>query len=352
MKICEYGCGQEAKYQFKNGKWCCSKNVSSCLAIIKKLTRENNHFYGKQHTNEVKENQSKKMKELHKNPDSKYNSIEYKEKLSNRMKELWEDLIYKEKISNIMKDLWEDPDSIFNSIIYRNKLKESWKDLNLVSRKEKISNIMKDLWEDSDSVFNSILYKNKFKLSIENINKKYPFFSKIEEMRYNPDKPEEKEIQIHCKNHKCKNSKEKGGWFTPTRQRFKDRKDFLENEGLDRSGFYCSEKCKNTCPLYNIQSDPYKNNNLPYTYTEYQTFRTFVLERDNHICQFCGKPATDVHHERPQKLEPFSALDPDYAWSCCGKCHYKKGHQGECSTGNLAKIVCSVESQKFLEQKI
>jgi len=24
MKLCDYGCGQEAKYQFKNGKWCCS----------------------------------------------------------------------------------------------------------------------------------------------------------------------------------------------------------------------------------------------------------------------------------------------------------------------------------------
>ena len=27
---CEYGCEQEAKYQFKNGKWCCSKNFRSC----------------------------------------------------------------------------------------------------------------------------------------------------------------------------------------------------------------------------------------------------------------------------------------------------------------------------------
>jgi hypothetical protein len=31
--ICNYGCGQEAKYQFKNGKWCCSKNHKSCPAI-------------------------------------------------------------------------------------------------------------------------------------------------------------------------------------------------------------------------------------------------------------------------------------------------------------------------------
>lgn len=30
MQLCEYGCGKEAKYQFKNGKWCCSKNHKSC----------------------------------------------------------------------------------------------------------------------------------------------------------------------------------------------------------------------------------------------------------------------------------------------------------------------------------
>jgi len=38
MKICEYGCGQPAKYQFKNGKWCCSASYASCPA------RKNNRF--------------------------------------------------------------------------------------------------------------------------------------------------------------------------------------------------------------------------------------------------------------------------------------------------------------------
>ena len=30
MNICDYGCGKEAIQQFKNGKWCCSKNHKSC----------------------------------------------------------------------------------------------------------------------------------------------------------------------------------------------------------------------------------------------------------------------------------------------------------------------------------
>jgi len=28
--LCDYGCGKEALYQFKNGKWCCSKNIAMC----------------------------------------------------------------------------------------------------------------------------------------------------------------------------------------------------------------------------------------------------------------------------------------------------------------------------------
>ena len=30
MYICDYGCGQEANYKFKNSKWCCSKSYAAC----------------------------------------------------------------------------------------------------------------------------------------------------------------------------------------------------------------------------------------------------------------------------------------------------------------------------------
>ena len=113
----------------------------------------------------------------------------------------------------------------------------------------------------------------------------------------------------------------------------------IENDG---SYFYCSQKCKEICPLYNLKGDPFENNESPYTQEEYQIFRIFVLERDNYNCQYCDEPATYVHHERPQKLEPFFSLDPDYAWSCCRKCHYEKGHPAgtKCSTGSLSALVC------------
>ena len=179
------------------------------------------------------------------------------------------------------------------------------------------------------------------RMTISNIKRKYKLFTKIENMRYNPDKPiEEREIQVRCKNHNCPNSKEQGGWFTATKSQLYERIRCLEKNGTDNSYFYCCSECKIECPLYNLQSDPFKQIDTNYNQKEYRYFRTHVLKRDKYKCQYCGEKAEHVHHERPQKLEPFFILDPDLAWSVCVKCHYKYGHKDECSTGNLAKVVC------------
>ena len=62
MQICEYGCGKEAKYLFKNGKWCCSENISKCTYIRKKnsknrknkLAGKDHPLYGKKHNEDTK----------------------------------------------------------------------------------------------------------------------------------------------------------------------------------------------------------------------------------------------------------------------------------------------------------
>ena len=35
-KLCDYGCGKKAKYKFKNGRYCCSKNTNHCSNIKEK----------------------------------------------------------------------------------------------------------------------------------------------------------------------------------------------------------------------------------------------------------------------------------------------------------------------------
>jgi len=168
--------------------------------------------------------------------------------------------------------------------------------------------------------------------------KKHQFFCQVEEIKI-----ENNQFKVHCKNHNCVNSKEKGGWFVPTSIQIHNRMQSLEDDnGIDGSYFYCSQECKDACPLFNLKGDPKKDIQLPYTQEQLQTFRLEVLTRDNYICQYCGGVATVVHHERPVKLEPFFSLDPDFGWACCEKCHYEKGHPKgtDCSTGNLAAKVC------------
>jgi hypothetical protein len=289
MEKCKFGCGQDGIYKRVDGSVCCSKHYSSCpeMRKINISKRE-----------DVK---IKKSQKLH----GHYVSDETKEKL---------------RQSRLGKKLSEE---------HKRKISEA----------NKGKKLTKNALEKRREL--NILLGKKLRLNIEYIKEKYPLFSKIEEMRYDPYNLGENIIQVHCKNHNCNNSKEKGGWFIPTYSQIYERIRNLEQRGEDLSYFYCSEKCKGECPLYQSRGKLYKSTN---SYTEYdlRILNEFVLNRDNYICQFCGKPAEHVHHERPQKLEPFFALDPDYAWSCCEKCHYEKGHRknSNCNTGKLSTILC------------
>ena len=113
-------------------------------------------------------------------------------------------------------------------------------------------------------------------------------------------------------------------------------------DGNGGSYFYCSQKCKDSCSLFNSHgNDPFEIKDLSYTQEEYETWKNKVKELDNSKCQICEtKENIHVHHIIPQKLEPFFALDPVNGICLCSKCHYKYGHKDECNTGNLAKKQC------------
>lgn len=46
MKLCDYGCKNQALYQLKNGKWCCHESQNSCLNIRKKNRNSHNGQIG------------------------------------------------------------------------------------------------------------------------------------------------------------------------------------------------------------------------------------------------------------------------------------------------------------------
>ncbi len=338
MKLCEYGCGREAKYQFKNRKWCCENHYTKCINSKKifSIINKGKTPWNKEKINIYSDELIKKKSEFMKGNQiwkGRKHTLETKQKIRESNKGRKHTLETKQKIRE------------------SNKGRK-----HTLETKQKISKKGKGRipWNKGKSNIFSIKTRKQIgdssKLTIELISKKYPTFFKIEEMRYNPNKPEEKEIQVHCKNHKCKNSKEHKGWFTPDKWTLQNRMYSVEN-GNNNLNMYCSDECKDECPLYNkrvsqlIKEDQIKAGVIKeeyYTSDEKQTFNEEVFKRADDLCEYCGQKAEHVHHSRPQKIEPFFSLDPDYGISCCKECHYKYGHKTstECSTGNLAYKVC------------
>lgn len=58
-KLCEYGCGREARHRFKNGKWCCSKSQNSCSEIKRVNSRLVKKYHKKIGMNEEWKNKIK-----------------------------------------------------------------------------------------------------------------------------------------------------------------------------------------------------------------------------------------------------------------------------------------------------
>ena len=299
MRLCDYGCGKEAKHPFKNGKWCCEEKTNKCSAVKQKqiISRKGQIPWNKGKTGVYSKESLKKMRKS----NTGKNNPSYGKKRT--------------KIQ--IKRMKKSQEGHIVTTETRNKIS--------------LANMGNTHTEE---------YKRSLKITFKQLQERYPFFCQVEGIK---EGPEPGKFFVHCKNHNCFNSKEKDGYFLTNYDQLYERIRALENnDGNDGQFLYCSEQCKQECPSFNLISDPCKNTEKPYTNEEYQTFRQFVLERDNYICQFCGKPAEHVHHERPQKLEPYFALDPDLAWSCCKKCHYKYGHKigTPCSTGNLANKIC------------
>ena len=65
--LCNYGCGEEALFKLKNGKYCCQKSSNSCKEFRRKnsnshkglLSGKNHPLFGKKHLDESKQKMSK-----------------------------------------------------------------------------------------------------------------------------------------------------------------------------------------------------------------------------------------------------------------------------------------------------
>ena len=140
-----------------------------------------------------------------------------------------------------------------------------------------------------------------------------------------------------------------GKWFMPKRTIVDMRAQYIKGN-IDRENrFYCSDTCKNNCPIFNKRkypagSNPRKHRNKNKLFTDYElaVWSREVLKRANYICEFCGSNATIAHHELPKKTNPFFALDPINGVACCSECHNKYGHRDKnCLYISLANKKCT-----------
>jgi len=356
-KLCEYGCGQKATHQFKNGKWCCSKIRQQCPQLrnnhSKKMSGENNPMYNKTHSPEVKY----KLREL-KLGNVPWNKDKTGVFSNETLKKMSESSKGKRpEWSPWNKGKTKESDKLLKKMSESSKGKTPWNKgktgIYSTETLNKISKAMKGkpgYWKGKThseetrlklSKVNKGRYhseKTRLKMSInstytnklEHWKTKFPFFCKIEKLKEVNNK-----IQCQCK--LCNK------WFFPTYDQLYSRACHVEREdGNGGSYIYCSVECKNECPLFHKRgiNPSSKTEYTHYTTGEYNTFREEVLKREEYKCEYCGEEANIVHHSRPQKLEPFFSLDPDYGISCCKKCHYEKGHKDECSTGELSNLIC------------
>lgn len=99
-KMCDFGCGREAKFTLKNGKRCCSPKFNSCQKIKERNSRSNK---GKKLSEETKQ---KILEKWLINPPRLGKTQSEKSR---------------EKISESIKNIWKDQTSIYNQQEVREK---------------------------------------------------------------------------------------------------------------------------------------------------------------------------------------------------------------------------------------
>lgn len=142
-------------------------------------------------------------------------------------------------------------------------------------------------------------------------------FQKIipyQETRQNPNK---KSIgQIRCAY--C------GKWYSPTNLEIKNRCRGLVTTSGGEGNIYCSESCKQACPVFKKVSwpDGFKKASSrevnPYT-------RQLCFEKDGYTCQKCGANGSKIqlhcHHIKTYTLNKILGNDIDNVITLCKACH-------------------------------
>jgi hypothetical protein len=131
--------------------------------------------------------------------------------------------------------------------------------------------------------------------------------------------------EIQCRCAYCKE------YFIPTRNKLSGRVRSLLGKQGGECRLYCSDSCKNLCPIY-YKSKHYNDIFRPNTYRPVQPeLRHLTFERDNNQCQRCGSSEDlHCHHITGVEINPVESADVDNCITLCYTCHNKAHSSGQC----------------------
>lgn len=131
-----------------------------------------------------------------------------------------------------------------------------------------------------------------------------------------------------------------GKWFKPTPISCYDRVRCLNGTAYGEGRLYCSEQCKQECPIYN--QTLYPKGFKPATSREVQPeLRQMRFEIDNYTCQKCKKiqdeldVALHCHHIEGIKWDPLESADVDKVITLCKNCHIEVHKQEDCKYSDM-----------------
>lgn len=158
------------------------------------------------------------------------------------------------------------------------------------------------------------------------ISKPFKELQKYIEHRRNPNNAELGQVKcIYCNN-----------WFTPTNGQVYDRLDAINNK-TGGQNLYCSDNCKNLCPIY--RQEKYPKDLKPIRQEVPLWLKDAVKEMHDYHCYRCGQKFDErdlvTHHLEPYVVMPQLAMDINNIVPLCVECH-KQAHQKDgCRLGQL-----------------